>query len=120
MRTFQERMETKMDVNQEKMVNRQEKMKAQAASFASQISANQEELKAMLNACLEKMEANPGELHSIAVHQKLCKEEAAVETIEAMEDRYGDWHLAVGCHQEPKKGTQGDGGSQKNLATAHR
>jgi hypothetical protein len=31
-------------------------------------------MKAMLDACLEKMEANPGELQPIAVHQEVCKE----------------------------------------------
>jgi hypothetical protein len=37
-------------------------MKVQVGSLISQINANQEEMKVMLDACLEKMKANPGEL----------------------------------------------------------
>jgi hypothetical protein len=46
------------------MDNRQEEMKAQMGSLASQIDVNQEDVKVMLGACLEKLEANPGELHT--------------------------------------------------------
>jgi hypothetical protein len=55
---------------------------------------NQEEMKAMLDTCLEKMKTNPGELQSVAVHQKVPNEEVTVETIRALEEQYGDWHLA--------------------------
>jgi hypothetical protein len=54
-------MEAKMD-------DRQEEMKVQVSSFASQIIVNQEKVKAMFDACLEKMEENPGELQSVVVH----------------------------------------------------
>jgi hypothetical protein len=54
------------------------------ASLASWIDDNQE-MKAMLDACLEK-EANPGELQSVAVHQKVLNEEAEVQIIGALED----------------------------------
>jgi hypothetical protein len=43
-----------------------------------------------------------------------------VETIGALKDWYGDWHLAVGRCQQPKKWTQGDNGSQQKLAATHR
>jgi hypothetical protein len=43
-----------------------------------------------------------------------------VETVGALEDRYGDRHLAVRHHWQPKKHTQGDDGSLKKLAAAHR
>jgi hypothetical protein len=56
------------------MDNKQE-MKVQVSSLASWIDVNQEEMKAMLDACLEKMEANPGELQSVTVHQEVPKEE---------------------------------------------
>jgi hypothetical protein len=49
-----------MDAFQEKMVDGQEEIKAQLCSLASRVDINQEEMKAMLDACLEKMEANPG------------------------------------------------------------
>jgi hypothetical protein len=44
-------------------------------------------MKAMLEACLEKMEANPGEMKSIVVNRKVRDEEAMVEMIGATEDR---------------------------------
>jgi hypothetical protein len=72
-------------------------------------------MKAMLDACLEKMKANPGELQSVAMHQKVPNEEAMVETIGALEEQYGDRHLAVGRCQQPKKRTQGNSGFQKKL-----
>jgi hypothetical protein len=46
----------------------------------------------VLDACLEKMEAYPGELQSVVVHQEVPKEEAVVETVGPLMD----WHLAVG------------------------
>jgi hypothetical protein len=36
-------------------------------------------MKAILDGCLEKMEANPGELQSITVHREVHKEKVAVE-----------------------------------------
>lgn len=77
-------------------------------------------MKAMLDDCLEKMEANPGKLQSVAMHQVVCKEEATVETIGAMEGHYGDRHLAIDCHQQPEKGTRVDSGSRTKLAAARR
>jgi hypothetical protein len=44
------------------------------------------------------------------------KEEVEVETIGALEHRYGDWHLAIGRRRQPKRRTQGDCGSRKKLA----
>jgi hypothetical protein len=44
-------------------------------------------------------------------------EVATVETIGALEDQHGGWHLAIGCCRQPKKRTQGDGGSRKTFAT---
>jgi hypothetical protein len=122
-RTIQEMIETnqvKMVTNQEKMNDRQEEIKDQVSSLASWIDPNQEEMKTMLDACLEKMGANPGELQSVVVHQEVPQEEATVETTGALEDPYGDRHLAKGHCQQLKKWTQGDGGSRKKLATARR
>jgi hypothetical protein len=59
---------------------------------------NQAEMKAMLEACLEKMEANPEEMRSVAEHQKVPDEEAAVEMIEATEDRTKDHDIPAWCH----------------------
>jgi hypothetical protein len=40
-----------------------------------------------------------------------CLDEMEVETIGALEDQYGERHLAVGCRQQTKKRTQGDRGA---------
>jgi hypothetical protein len=63
----------KMDSNQEKMDGRQEEMKASVGSFAFWINVNKEEMKAMLDACLDKMEANPEEKEAIVEHKSLKK-----------------------------------------------
>jgi hypothetical protein len=67
--------------------------------------------------CLEKIEANRGKLET---KMEPCLEEIAVETIGALEDRYGDRRLALGRFRQPKKRTQDDGGSRKKLAAARR
>jgi hypothetical protein len=36
-------------------------------------------------------------------HREAPKEEAAVETFEALKKRHGDWNLAIGCCREPRK-----------------
>jgi hypothetical protein len=38
----------------------------------------------------EKMEANPEEMKSVAVHEEVPKEESTVETFGALKERYGD------------------------------
>jgi hypothetical protein len=62
------------------------------------------------------LEANPEEIESEAVP----KEKAAVETVRALKKRHRDWHLATRRHGQPKKQTQGNGGSQKKLAVVYR
>jgi hypothetical protein len=62
------------------------------------------------------VEVNPEEKEVVAEQKEDPKEGAAVETVGALGDRY----LAVGCLQQPKKWTQGNGGSRKKLATARR
>jgi hypothetical protein len=95
-------IQEKVDAIQEKVINGQEDMKGQVGSLVSWISVSQEEMKALLDACLEKLEENPGELQCIVVHQVGPKEEAAVEIIVALNDWLGDRHLAVGCCQQTK------------------
>jgi hypothetical protein len=76
-------------------------------------------MKGVLEACLEKMEANPEEMKSLAKHQLVPKEEATMQTIGALEDQYGDWHPTIRHRGRLKKWTQGDGESQQKLAGAH-
>jgi hypothetical protein len=70
-------------------------------SLASQMNVNQNKLdkmdgsqedmmKAMLEAYLEKMEASPGEMMSVAENKEVRNEEATVETIGAAEHRTRD------------------------------
>jgi hypothetical protein len=44
----------------------------------------------------------------VAEQQDVSKEEAAVKTKEALDDRYGDRILALGRHRNLKKQTQDD------------
>jgi hypothetical protein len=46
-------------------------------------------------AYLERKEPTPVKMANVVAHSKILKEEAAVETIGALEDRYGDQNLAV-------------------------
>jgi hypothetical protein len=55
------------------------------------------------------------ETDAIADRWKVPNEEASVEANGALEDRYGNRCLAVGCHRQPKKLTQDDDGSRKKL-----
>jgi hypothetical protein len=50
------------------------------------------------------LEASQEKLDTVVGHQEEPKEEAAVETIRALEGRYGDRHLAVGRCQQPENG----------------
>jgi hypothetical protein len=68
----------------------------------------------------EKMEANAEEIKYVMEHQEVSTQKAVVEIIRALKERYRHRHLAVGHCQQPKKWTQGDGGSWKKLAAAHR
>jgi hypothetical protein len=55
------------------------------------------------------------EVEAVAKHREVCNEEAAVETVGALEYQ----HLAVG-RQQPKKWTQGSGGSRRKVVAARR
>jgi hypothetical protein len=51
------------------------------------------------------LEANAIEIESESEHHEVPEEEAMVETIGALEDQYGDRHLAVGHCRQSKKQT---------------
>jgi hypothetical protein len=57
-------------------------------------------------ACVGKLEANRETSDATAEHQEVPKVEAAVETIGALKDLYGDLHVAVRRRRQPKKWTQ--------------
>jgi hypothetical protein len=71
-------------------------------------------------ACVWKLEANPEMSDIVEKHQEVPNEKDTVETVRALEDWYGDWHLAIGCRRQAKKRTKGDGGSRKKLAATRR
>jgi hypothetical protein len=67
---------------------------------------------------LNKMKANTEATEAIVERQELRIEEMNMNTIRAMEDRYGDQHLVASHRQKPMTWTQGSGEFQKNSATA--
>jgi hypothetical protein len=69
---------------------------------------------------MESKEPTSVETESVAVYEKVPKEETAVKTVSALKRRYRDRHPAAGRHRQLKKRTQGDGGSRKKLAAASR
>jgi predicted dinucleotide-utilizing enzyme len=76
-----------METNQEKMM--------------AKLDAHHERIMARMDYQLEKidttvMEASREKSEAIVEQQDVPKEGAAVETIGALEDRYGDWHLVIG------------------------
>jgi hypothetical protein len=66
-------------------------------------------------AYLGRKEPTPVEMANVAVHPGVANEETEVETVGALENRYGGRHLVVGRRRQLKKWTQ-DGGSRKKLA----
>jgi hypothetical protein len=73
-----------------------------------------------MKACLESKEPTSLEVQSKAEHEEVPKEGAAVKPIGALKKLYGGWDLALRCCGQPKKETQGSGGSQKKLTAARR
>jgi hypothetical protein len=99
-----------------KMDAHQERLGASMNAWRKEMMASQE----VTEACLESKEPTSVQIVSIEVHEEVPKEEAAVKTVRALTKQYGDRHLATGHTQQLKKQTQGDSGSQKKLAAAHR
>jgi hypothetical protein len=102
---FEAKMMAKFGTNQEEIDTRLEEMK----DGRKEMMVDQ-----------EAMEAYPEKIKSLVEHQEVPKEEAVVETLKALEDRYGDLDLAAGHLRPLKKQTHGSSGSQKMLATASR
>jgi hypothetical protein len=63
------------------------------------------------------VEANPEEIKSVAQHQEVLKEVAAVKAIGIFEDRHEHMNLAVGRRQQPKERIQDDGGSARSCSS---
>jgi hypothetical protein len=116
-----ETMDSKIDASQERMMAKLDACQAKMDAWLEEMKDSRKETtncQEAMEACRETMEVNSGDLQSLAVHQEVPKEEAAVEIIGAMKDWLGDRHLAVGHHRQLKKRTRGDGGSRQKLAAA--
>jgi succinate dehydrogenase/fumarate reductase flavoprotein subunit len=66
-------------------------------------------------ACRESKETTSLAIESVAVHEEVPKEEAALEPVRALRERHGDRNLAVGRRRLQKKRNQGNGVSRKEL-----
>lgn len=69
--------QTKIEANDETV----EVLRERTVDHHKGVNAGHEETKTMLEACLEKTEANPEEIKSVAENQEVPNEEAAVNTI---------------------------------------
>jgi hypothetical protein len=124
LKASQQRMIAKMDAWLEGTNASREVMEACQEKTETRIDTSQAQMEAEIKTGLEKvmamdLEASPGEVEVIAELQKV-PDEATVETIGALEESYGDLHLAIGCRQQLKKWTQSNGGSQQKLVASRR
>jgi hypothetical protein len=114
-------MEAKIEANNEQFQVLLGTLVSRVDIHQARREANQWEMTAKMaawiertEACVAKLVANRVKPDAVEVHPEVPDEEAEVE------NRYGDRHLAVGRRQQPKKRTQGDGGSRKKLAAVRR
>jgi hypothetical protein len=117
MRDGQKHLKEEMRAGQELL---KQEMLAKLDAHHERMTAKMDTQLKKIEACLEKaeakvLEANPEEIDSESEHQEVPKGQVAVDTVEALENRFGDWHLAVGHRRQPNKRTQSDGGSRKKL-----
>jgi hypothetical protein len=104
------RLEVKIDAIQEGMYA---KLDAHHERMMAMMDSHLEKMEAMVNVFEERfkkmettdLEANPEERESKAEHEEVPKEEAAVQSVRALKERYGDWHLAIELSQQLKKRT---------------
>jgi hypothetical protein len=96
LREMKEEMKTKMDSHHEMLM--------------MIMKASKENIHAMREACLEKMDAclkskepTSGETESVAVHEEVPQEEASVKTVGALKKQHKDHHQAVQHHGQLKK-----------------
>jgi hypothetical protein len=52
-------------------------------------------------------------MKSMAVHEEVPKEEAAVKSFGTLKKLHRGQHLAIGCFEKPKEWTQDNGGCPK-------
>jgi hypothetical protein len=64
------------------------------------------------------LDANSEASEAVVEWQEVTNEVAELQTVEALEDWFWNLHLAIRYPCEPKKESQGNGGSRQNLAAA--
>jgi hypothetical protein len=64
------------------------------------------------------IQPDPRMMQSVAEHQDIPKEEAAVMPVGGLSKQRGDQNLTAGCHQKPKGRIQASWESRKRLAVA--
>jgi hypothetical protein len=101
---------------QEKMDAAHEEMMADMRTWRKEMKASQEMMEAPLECKGSTLEGR----ESGMVLREVPKEEAAVKSLRSLRKRQGDWHLATKCCQKLKEWTQGNCGSQRNLAATRR
>jgi hypothetical protein len=115
-RTDLEEMEEAVRINQEKTDPTLKEVIVEIRVWRKEMTACQE----AMEACLESKEPTLVEVESVAMHEEVPKEEAALKTVGALKKRYGDRHLAIGFLLQLQKRTRGNGGSRKKLAAIRR
>jgi hypothetical protein len=101
MEQMMEHLLAKMDAIQEKTNATIKEIIEDIRAWRKEMKSNQEATEAYP----EKMEANPDEVKSVAEHEEVPKEEAAMETFRALKEWYENRHLAIRCLCQPKKRT---------------
>jgi hypothetical protein len=89
-KAIQEEIKVKMDAHQERMEANKNAWRKEKTAYRK-----------VTKACLERKEPTLEDMTNIAAHPEKSNEEAAVETIGALEDRYGARHLATGRCLQP-------------------
>jgi hypothetical protein len=102
METNQEKMDAKIVANNEHFEVLRGTLVSRVDIYQAMTEANQREMTAKMAAwierkedCVGKLVANREKSGAVATHPEVPNEEAEVETIGALEDRYGKGHLAV-------------------------
>jgi hypothetical protein len=111
-----ERLLAKIGAMQEKMVSHHEEIMEEMRVWWKEMKAYRDASEVHS----QKMEASPEEMKSVAVHEEVLKEEALVNIVGTLKERYRDQHLTIWRRRQAKKRTQGNGRSRKKFAAFRR
>jgi hypothetical protein len=121
-RTNREKMRAGQELLKEEMVAmldaHHERMMARMDSSLDKMEAEVDVFEESLNKTgIMDLEANREKSENVAGQQNASEEDAAVETIGALLDRYGVLHLAVGHRRQRKKRTRAMVGPRRSWPT---